>query len=289
MKINRNLKHFIKIKAETLFPHFVYPKEYRIIDKIIKKRIIPKGFIDYELLFFIDYFSPNSIILDIGCNLGVYTHCFSTFGNNYHIYAFEPIPELYKRLKKLYNKKAKIFQYAISDTIGTAELKIPYLQNIEYQTRATLSVKFKENLENKARFIQVQTQTIDNFCKKEKINKVDFIKIDVEGYEEFVIEGARNILESSKPVVLMECEQIHHPDKSVTSIIKKILNRGFNCCYMDAEDMIIKDITHFFKFPSNQKSYKNSRTNNMFIFYDKSVHKNLPNLLQLRLNIFLKN
>jgi hypothetical protein len=46
--------------------------------------------------------------------------------------------------------------------------------------------------------------TIDNFCKSKKVEKIDFIKIDVEGYELFVLRGGENIIRKSKPVLLIE-------------------------------------------------------------------------------------
>ena len=63
--------------------------------------------------------------------------------------------------------------------------------------------KFK--LEEKK--IEVEMITLDNFCENYKIDNIDFLKIDTQGYEKFVLEGAQNLLKNRK-IKIIKLEMI---------------------------------------------------------------------------------
>ena len=55
--------------------------------------------------------------------------------------------------------------------------------------------------------INVDVITLDDFCQKNKISNIDLLKIDTQGYEEFVLEGAQNLLKENK-IKIIKLEMI---------------------------------------------------------------------------------
>ena len=82
-------------------------------------------------------------------------------------------------------------------------------------------------------------------------NKIGFIKIDVEGHELEVIEGALNTIKMNKPVLLIEIEE-RHSKRMVNESIKYIKNIGYNCYFEKNKELIsvekLKNINEEFNF-----------------------------------------
>lgn len=140
---------------------------------------------------------PGMVIVDIGAHIGYYSRMFSKLAKkNGAIYAFEPDPNNYKLLslnsKKL--KNVKIFNEALSDKIGLINF---------YQSNNTgcHSLVTQNSIKDT---INVPTETLDEFAKKNKIQKIDLIKIDVEGGEPIVFAGCKNTFQQDSLMVVME-------------------------------------------------------------------------------------
>ncbi len=114
----------------------------------------------------------NSTVIDVGANTGLYTYILTEYGNNYQVIGFEPLPVLSKRLKVLFKNKARIFQTALSDCNKIVSMKIPFINNIIYRTRATINKNVEEIEETKSEFIEVQSQTLDDFIKINNITRL---------------------------------------------------------------------------------------------------------------------
>jgi FkbM family methyltransferase len=135
----------------------------------------------------------NPIIFDVGANIGEYSNfVLNVFRNKpVNLYSFEPATSSFEILKK--NTKFKIFNIGFGDKIKTSNL---FYQS-DYSTQASLYQRdlreygFELNLKEK-----VKIDTIDNFCTKNKINNIDFLKIDAEGNELNILKGAQNMMNS---------------------------------------------------------------------------------------------
>ncbi len=77
--------------------------------------------------------------------------------------------------------------------------------------------------------IDVKTTTIDNFVEKNKIRKIDILKIDTEGSELFVLLGAKNTLLKLRPIILFEAHPINM--RACCSDYKKLYFRKINNDY----------------------------------------------------------
>ena len=139
-----------------------------------------------------------AVVLDIGANIGNHTLAFATRAASVH--AFEPIPTIYQLLHDnvAANGLAHVHTHpvALSDTAGTATIYMVKQGNFgasSFDQRA-------DGVEP----VEVNKQTGDEFVRQHGLGRIDFIKIDVEAHEVFVLRGLMNTLQRDRPVITME-------------------------------------------------------------------------------------
>ena len=155
-------------------------REYSIF-KDIQKRIP-----DFEMNNF----------FDVGANEGfIATEVLENYPNC-NIYCFEPNINTYNKLKILNNKKIATYNFAIGN-----EIKKVYISN--YET-STLN-KITNNIEIGIPSHEVDMITLEEFCLKNKIQKISYLKIDTEGHDLEVLKGAISKL-LSQEIAFIEVE-----------------------------------------------------------------------------------
>jgi FkbM family methyltransferase len=146
---------------------------------------------------------PDMTVLDLGANIGFYTlYAAKLVGNKGKVYAFEPEPKNYQLLLRniqINNFKNIIpIQKAVSNSNGKTQL---YLD----KTNLCKHSFSENNISEKSGSIEVETTTLDTFFKdKLEFDRIDFIKIDVEGAEGLAIKGAQKILQNKNLQILLE-------------------------------------------------------------------------------------
>jgi len=151
------------------------------------------------------YIKENSVVFDVGANSGYYGIIAGSSINNGSIHFFEPNPNLIPLIKKSLWVNglmglSKINQQAVSNEDG----KNVILNIVEdlWGSSSLHSIVSTVNIEDK---VEVETITLDSYAERNKLNKIDVIKIDVEGHEEHVFQGMMNILsENPQLVIFME-------------------------------------------------------------------------------------
>ncbi len=176
------------------------------------------GLVDpLETGFITEYFSKNEIAsvricLDIGANNGYYSCLFASLGCE--VFAFEPMPEFSRQL--LVNVDANNFKnlvrlqpYAVSDVNDIINMSGGLVVANDRKTDAT----------------QCEVVSLDSWCQSRNlVEKISFIKIDVEGLEGKAIKGAQKVIEASRPVLLVE--------------ISPHMMQNFNDCAADIFDTL---------------------------------------------------
>mgnify|MGYP002631971377 CR=1 FL=1 len=159
---------------------------------------------DYEQLLvqtYSNFIKPGSVAIDVGAHAGRHTEHLARFaGDNGKVVAFEPIPHLFAKLKKTFkgNKVVDLRPFALSRFPGTLPFKIvrnlPELSGLKERVfdRAVLNVET----------IIVTVSTLDE--QLADLDRVDYIKIDVEGAEIDCLHGAVNTLTKFRPLVSVE-------------------------------------------------------------------------------------
>lgn len=197
--------------------------------------------IEPELIWINDYLMDDSIVFDIGANVGSYLYQWEKKLKPHQIFAFEPNFQLNQRLKKIF-PKIRIEDFALSDKNETATFKIPVINGKAYNSRGTLLVNFKENDEENQLNQTVNVIKLDDWITKNNIQKLDFIKIDVEGNEMKTLHGAKNTIQKFTPTLMVEMEQRHHSEP-LFELISEIENWGYKAHYLNRENFVLEKLS----------------------------------------------
>jgi len=124
-------------------------------------------------------------IFDAGANLGQSAKNYRRLYPQANIWSFEPAPDSFRELEHCLPNKFTAMRVALSDSKGEAQLNIG-------DESYTNSLLVRGNHAGKT--INVATDTIDEICSSYDISEIDILKIDVEGSETRVLNGAAQML-----------------------------------------------------------------------------------------------
>lgn len=140
----------------------------------------------------------DPVVLDIGANIGNHSLAFSTKAKQVH--AFEPIPEVFSLMEKNIAQNniqnIVVHNIALSDTEDEATIYMVKEGNV--------GMSSFDKRGDEVEPVQVFKQIGDIFVENNGINKIDFIKIDVEAHEYYVIKGLMNSIRKHKPIITLE-------------------------------------------------------------------------------------
>jgi FkbM family methyltransferase len=148
------------------------------------------------------YLGPDKVMLDIGANIGHYSVQLAREFPKSSFYSFEPHPFSFHLLGKNLNlhglRNVKTFNLGLAQNKG--EL---VLFHNKRNSGGHSFVSGQSTAEFKP-LAKVPVERLDDFITQNKINRVDVIKIDVEGYEYDVFLGAKKLISEKRPVVMFE-------------------------------------------------------------------------------------
>jgi FkbM family methyltransferase len=162
------------------------------------------------------FLNRDSIVADIGANIGLHSVYFADIAKNGIIYAFEPSQFTFSFLLK--NAKAKNnilpLNIGLSDTNG-----IFSFFDCENDALSGLKNTMRSSIRKESKVVCMRG---DDFFNSLEFKKPDFIKIDVEGLEQEVIEGLQGTIKKNYPVIFCEIykglNSNNDPEKTVTYI-----------------------------------------------------------------------
>lgn len=179
-------------------------------DGILKPLFYNDSYVELsDLRVFTNLIGEKSVILDIGANTGIYSIASAAMSGGSQIYSFEPNPVNYRRLLKNIeiNSFTNIttFQQAVGAFKGAIGFTVPEKDMIS-DTSSALESFSKSTYSGDIEWKNIEAEQImlDDFCSDLTLDKVDLIKIDVEGYELSVLKGASKLIERFRPTILIE-------------------------------------------------------------------------------------
>lgn len=157
-----------------------------------------------EQNFLLGFLQPGMVVVDIGAHWGLYTLLASKrVGTKGRVIAFEPSPRELGRLK--YNlllnrcRNVRVEPLGLSSSGGLAQLFVCLGRETGCNSLKPPAVS------GPTKPVQVSLTTIDDYCERQGMFHVDFLKLDVEGAEMEVLKGATEFL-SRKPRPILMCE-----------------------------------------------------------------------------------
>jgi FkbM family methyltransferase len=181
-----------------------------------------------EMIEWIDSFTNDSVFYDLGANIGIYSLYAATIHNNIKVYSFEPESQNFAKLcMNIFNNKLsnmKPYQIGISDKTMFTNLNIAVME--AGAGAATLEGEYLDS--QKTIFEQgIFSSTLDDLVLKNNFPIPKYIKIDVDGLEEQILHGSKEVLSSeSCQELLVEFNYIDKSDNDV--IFSYLKDLGFS-------------------------------------------------------------
>lgn len=203
-----------------------------------------------ELHYLKSLIKPGFTCIDIGANLGYYSYFMVKLaGETGKVYAVEPVPlfaEIWKKnLKEYKSANLRLFPFAIGESEKLVEMGMPAVNGVVHHGMTRVISEEESGFEKK---FSVQMKNPDILFQE--IEKIDFIKVDVEGYESEVFYNMQETLRKHKPLIQSELSGAENRAKSLSILTKlgykpHVLNNGDMFL---ADDKIIQNYSGDFYF-----------------------------------------
>ena len=158
-----------------------------------------------KMMFFSSLLNKGDRIIDIGANVGFFTTFFAKLvGPQGRVDAYEANPYVFKVLRKRTKRKKQIHTYHLAVSSSTGEELPLYIRPFELFYCGTLekSMVTPQCFGNKKVEVKVKTVALDDCFREDP--PPSMIKIDAEGHEDKIIEGASHLLREIRPLVVFE-------------------------------------------------------------------------------------
>lgn len=188
------IEYYLKRSYQKIVPNFDFKISFRNNSyayvsnppgSIYKFATNSDGFEDLKEICSI--LKSGDVFFDIGANFGMYSLAVhDKFGKNVSIHCFEPENDAFRRLsqnRKINKANWKINKIALGESSGWTFITDSlggYNHIVEDSTQGNLTV----------------LTTLDEYCKQSSISLIDLMKVDVEGFELFVLKGAEGLFKS---------------------------------------------------------------------------------------------
>lgn len=150
-----------------------------------------------ELAHLPEIFAGGGTAVDVGANQGFYAYAMADVADR--VVAFEPNPDYAMFARWMLRGRAEVHECAISDEPGRATFHVPVADDGMVMHFAGNLKQAHTDFRNE-RTYEVEVRTLDSFG----LADVRFIKVDVEGSEQEVLDGARATIARDRPVLLLE-------------------------------------------------------------------------------------
>jgi len=202
---NEQMQELLNVFMDTLlFPCLLNDNYDKTLVKLICPLVneVPYGYFDTDFDVTI---MKNDVVIDAGAWIGDFSAYAAS--KDALVYAFEPVSISYNTLVEtalLNNNKIIPVKKALGKESEEMEIIVP-----GEGTGSSSLYLFKDGKKE-----TIEVTTLDGFVEKENINKVDFIKADIEGAERYMLAGAKKVLKEFAPKLAI-CTYHYHEDPEV--------------------------------------------------------------------------
>lgn len=182
------------------------------------------------------------VVIDFGAQTGSFSLLAKYFPKSFW-YAFEPIKEAADALKNnliLNNiNNVSVLQKAVSDFAGTTTLSLPTMNEWGLSTIGSNVLRFNTAIKR-----EVECIDLDNFVVTNDIKKVNFMKLDTEGAELYILRGSKRTIQRDRPIILMEYNETNMKQCGVIKeeIDQFLMEMGYEWKLISNEDILCTPI-----------------------------------------------
>ena len=243
--------HYVFILIKKMFPE--------ASDKIIKvngyemKTIPNDSGISQELKTFkihepistkliSNYLKKDMICLDIGANIGYFALLERKIvGDMGKVIAIEPVPNNFRYLQeniRLQNlENILTYNFAVGDIEGSTRFFVNERSN------GSKILLENEDLPNRPGYVMnVPIKKIDDFLLEIKLKKIDFVRMDVEGYELNIFHGMEKTIQNSNPIIQLEVHKGRMGEDRMRKFFEFFLKYGYHCALYHERDLDLRFI-----------------------------------------------
>ncbi|MGE0046274.1 MAG: FkbM family methyltransferase [Hyphomonadaceae bacterium] len=189
------------------------------------------------------YVPADAMVLDIGAHGGQFARLFASIAPQGRVLAFEP--SSYARsvlawaLKSRGVRNVTVFPVALSDAEGVLTIATPLKRKSRSYGYGLAHVSREPIAANEAGE-SVRATTLDIFAREQNLARLDFIKIDIEGWERRFVEGAKETLSRFKPAVFMEIahETLARANDTPDELIGAMRALGYACSFVGEHETL---------------------------------------------------
>lgn len=185
-----------------------------------------------------DYLGNGDVVADVGANMGYYTVWMSKFIGNGKVHSFEPDQENFKRLmencslNKLANVSAN--NVALSNQSGS----LLFTSSLDGENHLSLDATKGT--------VKVEALTFDEYSKMKEVSNYTYVKVDIEGFEYFFLQGATALIKN-KLIDIIQLEinaQVKNSNTSIDDLLLLISRSGYALCRYDVAQKQLVEIKY---------------------------------------------
>ena len=189
----------------------------------------------FEIALLRKHIQQGDTILDIGANIGYYAKILSHItGPRGQVHCFEPDPDNFKHLTRACGQLKNVFLNQAAAGPRTETLKIYKSKQLNVDHRTYQPEEYDEVLDVKA-------LSVDDYVKQQQVQKVDFIKMDIQGFEMQAFNGMKETLQRY-PALNMISEfwpyGLKKAGSSVSEYFQALQNEGFRCYLLEHKSLV---------------------------------------------------
>jgi FkbM family methyltransferase len=220
------MKHKARVRTYDRLARRGRPVEYRLSKGLIislypegqvAQALFTRKFEEVEIGLTLDFLKPGMNVVDVGANIGLYSILADKIvGPTGRVWAFEPSHENHHRLIRNLKINNSKYVTAVGAALGQFETQLELKSDAGRGDGERYLLLNEGDSSNGPRECSIKRQGeyvhvtyLDSFMASIGETRVDFMKIDVEGFEYWVLRGAENVLRSNPDImILFECNAI---------------------------------------------------------------------------------
>ncbi len=213
------------------------------LDEWVQQHIFFLGYFDlFGITLVKSRLTEGNVFIDVGANIGSYTLVAAKLvGKTGKVFAFEPVGSAFNRLSENISLNDPGNIKAEQTAIFNSNQKLDF--HLSSNKNLGMSSIYHHDAESGA-IEQVGAIRLDDYVKDHSIERIDMIKIDIEGSEMFALQGMTDTLRNFKPDIFIELkDEAHlHSEYSVNDIIGFLNRLGYKQNALDEAGNLIPDL-----------------------------------------------